>query len=81
MLCTGGNASRWRAEAGECDKNEKYMRGGEGSPGQCREACGACAPCAAGDFVCAAASREAQGFLPDLRAEFRELFPEDVEAP
>ena len=64
------------AEAGECDKNEPFMRGSNGAPGQCRLACGVCVPCAPGDVACADAARREQGYLPDLAGELAELFPE-----
>ncbi|XP_062188338.1 probable prolyl 4-hydroxylase 6 [Phragmites australis] len=35
------NCAQWAA-AGECAKNQVYMVGGEGSPGQCRKSCKVC---------------------------------------
>ena len=64
------------AAAGECEKNKGYMRGGYGSPGQCRPACKECTPCAAGNQTCFDEARQAQGFLPNLTAELQQLFPD-----
>ena len=74
---SGSHALPLHADAGECDNNAPYMRGSNGSAGQCRKACGVCTPCKVGDAKCEEEARAAQGFLPNLSGELAELFPDN----
>ncbi|KAL6752051.1 hypothetical protein V8C86DRAFT_2764272 [Haematococcus lacustris] len=59
------------AAAGECEKNEGYMRGGTSGQGICRLACKECTPCKPSDKECVTANRVAGGYLNFDEAELK----------
>lgn len=51
------------AKAGECEKNQQFMRGDSSSLGTCRRSCGDCEDCKQGDRACMSRNRVRAGYL------------------